>query len=257
MKFVLAFVFSIVFLGNSFSMCTWSGIQVYPTANSIPSNSWIIIEGYASSQAIIDSLNKGYTVYLESDGSKIPLEIKEFHKSTYNLTQAVLVPTKRLTIGKTYALKIDNLTERDQDALTKWNPNTKQHEPISWTITNETDKLSPELLATPVLIDKEYIHFGCGPAINTIFKITAKDDSSILVKTQLVHMKTGEKTTYILTLDESGKLSVGHGMCSGEFSYRNKGKYKIRFCLFDSNGNSYNIWSNWIEFDSPKPDLGF
>jgi hypothetical protein len=255
MKFILVLTLSLFLANTSFSRCTWSGITVFPTTSSITSNSWIIIEGYASSQPIIDSLNKGYRVYLESGNSKIPLEVKELHKGTFRLTQAILVPTKKLTIGKTYYLKIDNLSEEENNDLTKWNPNTRQHEPISWRITDETDALSPELLELPELIDKAYTRYGCGPAIHTLFKISTKDKSDILVKTQLIDLKSGEETTYILTLDDSNQLSVGHGMCSGAFSYRNEGKYKIRFCLFDSNGNSYNIWSNWIIFDSPKPEI--
>jgi len=238
-------------------MCSWSGIYVYPKSNTITSNSWIIIEGYASSQSIIDSLNNGYSVYLESDGSKIPLQLKEFNKGGFRLTQAILVPTKKLTIGKTYFLIIDNLNEREKEFLTRWNSTTKKHEPISWLITDETDILSPVFLELPKLIDKKYIQYGCGPAVHAIFKISAKDKSDILVKTQLIDLKSGEKTTYFLTLEDSGQLSVGHGMCAGAFSYKNDEKYKIRFCLFDNNGNSYDIWSNWIHFKSPKRELPF
>ncbi len=257
MKLILTIILSLFLANHSYSMCSWSGVFVYPTTSSIKSNSWIILEGYASSQPMIDSLNKGYTVYLESGSTKIPLRVEHVYKGSFRLTQAILIPTKKLIIGKTYYLKIDNLNNTEKETLTKWNSDTRSHEPISWLITDEMDTYSPELLELPKLIDKEYIRYGCGPAIHTIFKILVKDKSDILVKTQLVDLTNGQETTYFLTLDDSGLLNVGHGMCSGAFNYRDKGKCKIRFCLFDSSGNSYNIWTNWINFDSPNGELDF
>jgi hypothetical protein len=210
-----------------------------------------IIELNKTSEVILTSLNKKYPVYLESEGHKVKLNVKSTYKGLFELTQAILEPDEKLIAGRTYQLKIDKLDEFESSLVSRWNSELGKDEPITWKVDGGTDTETPELLNIPELVDKRTIHYGCGPAIYADFKIQAKDESELLVKTELVDLESGESTTYFLNFDDTDTLSVGHGMCSGAFDYKENGKYKVRFSLMDICGNENEKWTAWIEFDSP------
>ena len=169
----------------------------------------------------------------------------------FHLTQAILTPNEKLISGRTYYLKIDNLDKYEETLLTKWNSETNESEAISWKVEGGTDTRTPESLNQPKLVDKRTIYYGCGPAIYLDFKFQVKDESEILIKTELMDLESSESTTYCLSFKNTDTLSVGHGMCSGEFNYKENHKYKVRFSLMDVCGNENKEWTAWIEFDSP------
>lgn len=210
----------------------------------------IILEGYGTSQKIINLLNKDYPVYLETEGHKVKLNIKGTYKGMHALTQAIMVPEQKLISGKTYELKIDNLSPLDKSELLRWNSKLKKRETINWKVSG-IDNSIPEFINEPKLLDKKTVQYGCGPAVYADFNIQTKDDSELLLKTELVDTKNGESTIYFLIANKSGKISVGHGMCSGAFGYKKDGQYKIRFSLMDICGNEGNNWTAWIKFESP------
>ena len=250
-KTILTFLIGIIFTGLTFAKCTSSGLLTFPKNGTIKQNSLIMIEGYATSQKIINSLNQDYPIYLQSEGHKVKLNVKSTYKGMFEITQAILQPDEKLIAGRTYQLIIDKLDEFDKALLTKWNSETNESEPITWKVDDGTDTETPKLLNQPELIDKKTIHYGCGPAIYADFKIQTKDESGLLIKTELMDLESGESTTYFLSFEDSEILSVGHGMCSGAFDYRENEKYKIRFSLMDICGNENLEWTTWIEFESP------
>ncbi|MEM1357206.1 MAG: hypothetical protein AAGF89_03365, partial [Bacteroidota bacterium] len=73
----------------------------------------------------------------------------------------------------------------------------------------------------------------------------------LLVKTELASLESGKANIYFLKLDQSGKVNVGHGMCSGAFTYKRSGKYKVRFSLMDICGNESEKWTEWVVFNTP------
>ena len=58
----------------------------------------------------------------------------------------------------------------------------------------------------------------------------------------------------------NNKLKVGHGMCSGAFIFKQKGKYKVRFTPMNIDGQELTK-TEWKTFESPfasnKNKLGF
>ena len=242
---------SFIFINTTFAMCSWSGLWSYPTKNTIKANSWIILEGYGASQDIIDSLNKGYEVYLESDGEKIPLNVRYSNKGGFRLTQSVLTPSKKLVVGKTYYLKVNNTGKNEQSPLKRWNTKLKKYEPVSWRITKGMDTASPTFLKQPKMINTRTVHYGCGPAVYAMFNVPVMGQSEVHIKTQLVSIENKDTTTYFLNFSKPDTIEVGHGMCSGAFNFERKKTYKIRFMLFSASGNSDNKWSNWVLFNSP------
>ncbi len=195
MKIILSFLVGVILTGQAFARCSSHGIWTYPKNGILKQNSWIIVEGYATSQKIINSLNQDYPVYLESEGHKVKLNVKNVYKGQYQLTQAILEPNEKLIAGRTYFLKIDNLDKDEKTLLTIWNSETNKNEPITWKIDGGTDTETPVLKNQPELVDKSFIHYGCGPAVKADFKIRAKDESDVLVKTELVDLESGESTT--------------------------------------------------------------
>jgi hypothetical protein len=62
--------------------------------------------------------------------------------------------------------------------------------------------------------------------------------------------KTNQTTTYYLTPDKEF-FSIGHGMCSGAFRFREGQEFKATFDLVDASRN-INIWSDAkVKFEKP------
>ena len=234
-----------------FADCDGDGLWALPRSGSIKQNSKFVLTGYFRSQRIVTSLNKKYPIYLESDQHKVKLIVKNTYKGMFELTQAILYPEEKLIAGKTYVLKIDNLDQFENSLLFRRNAKIDQKEPIAWTIEEGTDNQNPLFLSPPELVDKRTIHYGCGPEVYADFKIKVTDESELLFQTEFVDIKSGNSTIYVLNLDDTETLSVGHGMCAGAFEYKENGQYKVRFLLMDICGNNNNEWTSWIKFDSP------
>lgn len=251
MRYLLYIIFCVTISSKVFADCSSSGIWAYPSTSELNQNSIIVIEGYARSQRVIDSLNLGYHIYLESGKQKIELEVIETCKGMFSITQALLRPKSKLIEGNTYNLKISNLGEWENRRLTKWNSEKKEYESISWKVSSKIDYENPKWITEPKLVDKTTTWYGCGPAVYAVFDFRISDSSYSLIKTEVYNIKTKEINAYYLTLNDDGKLDVGHGMCSGAFDFQEKQQYKIRFSLTDISGNSNNKWTNWLNFDSP------
>ncbi|GAA5024054.1 hypothetical protein GCM10011506_07350 [Marivirga lumbricoides] len=251
MRYLFLVIFNLCILGEVLADCSSGGIWVYSTTTELNQNSIIVVEGYARSQRIIDSLNISYFIYLESGEQRIELDVLERCKGMFSITQALVRPKSKLTKGKTYTLKISNLDEWENRIWTKWNSEKEEYEPISWKVNDKLDEENPKWIKEPKLVDKTIIWYGCGPAIYVIFDLKINGLSNSLIKTELYNTNTKEENTYYLIMGEDGKLEVGHGMCSGAFDFEENSQYKIRFSLMGSSGNSDEKWTNWITFDSP------
>jgi len=251
MKKTLLILFSIFFTGHLFAKCDFSGLSTFPANGTIKQNSWIILEGYAESQKIINSLNQDYPIYLEAKGHKVKLNVKDVFKGMFRVTQAILIPEENLIPGNIYYLKIDKLKKSQRSLLTIWNSENNESEPIAWKVKSGIDISIPVFNSVPKLIDNTKTHYGCGPEIHADFKFEATDDSELLIKTEFVNIKSGETNIYHLNISEINILSVGHEMCSGAFEFEENEKYKVRFNLMDICGNGNNEWTDWIEFESP------
>jgi hypothetical protein len=76
-----------------------------------------------------------------------------------------------------------------------------------------------------------------------------------LDKTEVVEIATNTRTSFYLMSYEN-KLDVGHGMCSGAFTYKNSGKYKVRFLPMNIDGKELQP-SDWTTFESPHINSPF
>jgi len=252
MKKLLILVFVSFFSFSLFADCGFGGIGVFPIGNEISKNSIIMIEGYAMSQKTIKNLQEGNQAYLKSGNHIVELKMIDIFIGEYRLTQAILKPEEELIVGKEYRLEIDSLSRFDH--IYKRGAYNK---PVSWKVKDEIDNEKPFWRSEmrPKFLNTSRIEYGCGPAVYAHFQVKINDTSETLVKTEVMDLKTEKSTIYYLT-SKDGKLDIGHGMCSGAFSLRKKGKYKVRFDLMDASGNSFGRWSEWTTFINSSTKMG-
>jgi hypothetical protein len=228
--------------GRASAECNSWGISVWPRTNEISLNSLIIIEGYFSSQEVIRGLNKKYTIYLKADTTIISLDVIKTYEGQYSLTQALLRPTSKLISKTTYTLHIDSLDQYEKEDF--------YSNSFKWTVTDRMDNEPPNWLRTPILFNKQKIHYGCGPAKFVDFCVCYQDNSSVVIFAKLKEIKTDKIYEYLVTPD-STLLRIGHGMCAGEFDFEDGEKYEISFGLMDASGNRNDTLTKPIQFNSP------
>lgn len=247
-KLILLFLltFSISYVKAS---CAWSGLYAFPKGTSIKTNSMIVIEGYGDSQKIIEQLNDKFPVYLVNGNEKISLKIKETCVGQFHLTQAILFPEKSLKVGVKYTLVIEKLENKNE--FTRWNSELKKREPIVYTVEDGVDTEKPIFNSLPKEISKSLEYLGCGPAIYVDFTCDVKESSEYLVKTTVKSLTSGIITTYYVEPGKN-KISIGHGMCSGEFNFTDGEEYEIEFTLVDASGNETPWTGDRIKFTRPS-----
>ena len=232
-----------------FAVCSMSGMSFFPETKEIGLNSKFIIQGYAFNQKTINSL-KNRKVYLKSEsGELIELNLEEFYTGQMQLTQAIFCPTTELKPNTKYFLKYSDQTENEGREMKQYNREKKVREKVYW---KTTDKKELETLNSNLNVEfekTEVIHYGCGPSANAIFDVKNKSESEIWYKTEVVDLSTNNKKVFYIK-EWNGKLNVGHGMCSGAFTYKNKGKYKVRFTPMNTDGKSLKT-TDWTTFESP------
>lgn len=247
MKNILVLLIALLQINFAWSDCMSGGINAYPKSSAISSNSIIIVEGFGTAQKIIDSINNKYPVYLQSGQKKVKLKVKYTLKGNFNLTQVILIPEKPLEVGKTYELKIDENPHR----LTRYNPSSGSFENITWTVKKPIKRPLLAFNSPPKHQKGSYEMFGCGPAAYTHFEIDISTKKEIFIKVDLFDITDSTTVTYCLPYENLKTLDVGHGMCSGAFNFTKNNQYKIRFKLFDFQGNKSAGNSEWIKFKSP------
>jgi hypothetical protein len=247
-KIILIFILIFTAL-NGFSKCASSGLYFWPTKPTISQNSIFVIDGYATSQEIINGLGSVYKVFLKSKTQKIKLAIQELLVGQYSLTQAVLKPETALSMGEEYELLIENLGD-SEGLVSKYNSTTGQREKIKWTIIKNDDTIPPSWTTIPKYTNSTNQMYGCGPATFVDFSFSAIDSSEFLIRTTVKNMSTQKETTYYLTSTEK-TISIGHSMCSGAFNFNNGSKFEVEFSLFDASGNITKWTGDRIPFKSP------
>ncbi len=252
MKSVCLLLLTFVLFGfNSFADCAGTGLSIFPYQKEIRTNNLFLLEGYAKSQHIINSLNKDFPVYLKSGKEMVKLEVVETHTGQFNLTQALLKPEKPLTLGKEYVLVIEHLPEYEY--FGNYNQKTRKYDPISYFVNLPDDLAAPKWTNLPQEKSKSLAHFGCGPSIHVEFGFDISDDSNVFVRTTVKGKKNGTTTTYLLVYSGEG-VSIGHGMCSGAFSFNDGDEYDVQFELLDISGNALSDKSEWIAFTKPTDE---
>ncbi len=251
MKNIFIIILGTFFTITSYADCAWSGLWVIPTGQTVKQNSIFIVTGYGGSQKVILELNKKHKIYLKNGYDYIKLMVIDTCVGQFALTQAVLKPEVELTAGVKYTMYIDGLPDSDQ--LKRYNNNTKQYEPVTYFVNNEKDTEKPVLTALPKEIDKSYALYGCGPAQHVIFDLPVKDNSDIIIKGTVKNLGSKKETTFYISPNKD-RIEIGHGMCSGAFTFDDSKNYEVKFSFMDTSGNITDMSGDAIPFTKPTED---
>lgn len=224
-------------------MCSFAGINIWPQQQFISTNSIFVIEGFSHSQNLIRELNKKNKIYLTCGTELIGIQIVKILKGQFSLTQAILKPEQELSIGKTYELHIDSLDRFDKN----------EFKTFKWTVNNSADKETPSWRNEPSYKGKNYTAFGCGPEKYVNFCGNYSDNSPTLIYAKVFDKTKNTSSDYFLT-SNNDNLALGHGMCSGEFSFDKETKYEVQFGLMDASGNENFNMTEPISFTSPTKE---
>lgn len=251
MKNILLIFLSFLLSYNANADCSGYGISIFPSNNSIKQNSIFMLEAYAHSREIIDDLNSKYPIYLQSGDKIVKLIVGEKYDSQFELSQVLLKPESTLEPGLEYELKIDNLPEYND--LRRYNRDTEEYEKITFNIEDSEDTEKPILNSKPIRIDESFAMYGCGPAMSVIFDLPISDDSEVLIKTTVKSLKSKKETTYYIE-PGNNQISVGHGMCSGAFTFNEGDEYEVEFEFMDASGNIISWSGERIKFKKPSDE---
>ncbi len=258
--FLLFFLSCFAFVNYLKAECSDWHTHFYPSKNTLTPKGIIIFQGFGGANFIIRGLEKEYPIFLKSGNHKVKLKVK-FVNEGYGTLQAVLEPVETLKIGETYELVIENYEPKDEyHTFTKYNTtNNKTEKPI-WKIEENTKEKNNKNITTwenlPVVGEKNYEEFGCGPAIQVIFSAKIKSNSDYYIKATITNKKTNVAKTYLFDAlndkNPKGNIVIGHGMCSGSFGFGEEKEYSIVFDLVDLEGNSMKMETKAINFERPE-----
>ncbi len=251
MRQLLIIIIGLFWTVSAYADCRGEGLYVFPSGQTIKQNAILVLDGYAHSQKVILGLNKEYHIYLKSGDKKVNLYVKEIRVGLFQLTQAVLTLESQLEAGLEYELLIDSLPKTE--SLTRYNELTNKHEPIKYTVVSGIDTDKPVLTSRPKEIDKSYVRFGCGPAMSVNFVFPIKDSSEVIIKTTVKNLTSRIETTYYI-VPRNNQIEVGHGMCSGAFTYDDNNNYEVEFSFMDASGNTTTWTGDRIKFTKPKDE---
>ena len=255
MKKIILFLILILNVNFSFADCSSNGMQFLPNSKTISLNPMFIIEGYYYSQQTIISFENRKVYLVSENGEEINLKLIQILKGQMSLTQAIFKAETQLKPKTKYFIKYSNETPSEISERKKWNEISKKNEVIFW-VTNESEnfeELKPNL---NIKFDKtEVIHYGCGPSANANFDTSNTNNLEIWYKTEVVDISKNTKHIYYLTSYEN-KISVGQDMCSGAFTYKKNGKYKVRFIAMNIDGKELKP-TEWTIYESPFANGNF
>lgn len=229
--------------------CAMSGMTYYPVQKEISLNPRILIQGYATDQKTIMGF-KDLPPYLETEtGEKIMLKLLNMNKGQMSISQTIFKTAVPLNPNTDYYLNFQRAEQNKKENPSRYNYKKKERERIVWSTTNMKDLESLNYQLDISFQKTQVEWYGCGPSANAIFEVENPENREIWYRTEFVNLETGKKTTYILQMREN-KLYVGHGMCSGAFTYSKTGNYKVKITPMNIGGEPLKS-TGWFEYKSP------
>jgi hypothetical protein len=241
------YVITFIFFATSFiteqlfGKCGAGDISIWPQTKTISETPTFIIEGYGFEQETVKHLNQKGNMFLISENEYIPLSIKII-KGKIALTQAIIRPLKKLSVGKTYKLVFPNSSKHEKNELGK--------QGIEWIVVSEKKSYS-KWKCEPRLFQYIYEEQSCGPHKIVKFCCEILSNSPTAIHARLFEESTNKISEYYL-LNDSNIIEVGRKMCSGAFDFIDKSGYYIDFALLNSSNNDQEEFTKPIHFISPR-----
>jgi hypothetical protein len=226
--------------------CASGSLSVLPAGKSVAPNTLFILEGYGQEQKIIHELGKAHKIWLETTQQKVYLDVQEICVSSFSLTQAILRPRQPLKAGYVYTLHIDGLARPEH---IYHNGGGEEHP--AFFVDMEKDETAPVVLGEAVVTGSSVQHYGCGPSEYVSVEMKNTEKNGLLVKVNLKDLQTGEIVSYYIS-SHAEAFSIGHGMCSGAFSFTQGHEYEATLELMDLCGNKTPYTGAPLRFKAPE-----
>lgn len=242
MKNLLLIFFSFCSILQLQAKCGGSGIIVeYPSHNDeISTQATVILKAFGGSRYSLKQFGNSYPVYLVSQNDKVKLIQEELHHGDFNWSQALFRTERALKEGDSYKLVFEKISTKMKASI--------YGNKVSWKAIKNSKINKISLTKKIKYIDGGWTKMGCGPAVYSNYAIDDNIDKPIVVAVEIENITTGEISCFNV-ITKNGKISVGHGMCSGPFVYKQNDDYKIRF---KNNMHKKNkTWTNWLPCNNP------
>lgn len=228
-------------LGTAAADCA-SSSPPHPLAPAavLPTNASIVVERFNVSGGLRPALEKG-SLSLAGPGGPVPLRLTTAYAGGMFMEQAVLVPAKALQANGQYQLQLPGAPK-----------------PFSLQVGAQADTTPPVWRTAPQVRESSYTRMGCGPSIGVAIEVPVSDESQqvfVLAQVRPLDAPKEEPARYLLT-PQKGKISLGHGMCSGAFKLKPKARYEVKLVAVDLAGNETPAPGAPLNILGPSPTDG-
>jgi len=235
--------------------CTSRGIWVKTLQDSLANGDLILLEAYARSINILDSLGSKYPVYLQSAAHKVELEIIEYYKGQVSISRVYLKAKAPLKEGDYYEFHIDNLDPYHEYHLKEREKKGDEGQYKGWWIAKRKSLPVPPQMNPPIFLETTFEFMGCGPEGFIKFELDSSYLKNYEIKVELFNHNSQTSDIYILQNSMGNQLWVGRDMCSGAFNFLSNHSYKVRFCLRNARGEE-SEWTEWMKAPNPNSSNG-
>ncbi len=232
------------FSSQAQATCSWWYLGTLPQIGekNVPMNvkPFFSIYGYKRNVAF-SMLKQGVLV---GGMDKVPFRVNVMPSShsSFQMLYVVLEPTKTLKANTLYHLVLPEPVKSNKQSNMEWIRN--ELAAFSFTTGSKVDREAPKTFTRITSQGYKKARFGCGPARNIRMKVEGRDDNQTPVKklryVYKVNWTNGKQSkSFVVHGDKAwgDEVSLGHGMCSGNFHAFRTGTYTIQVKSVDYAGN--------------------
>jgi hypothetical protein len=196
----------------AYAECASQAFWAWPSAGtSLPPNGVILLTGYGADQATVEGIAALKPSLTSDSGDVMPLVVVETRRGKADVSKALLRAKGPLP-SATYHLTFEVA------APAHWASSLAD---ATWTVSGPADTTPPAGAAPPTSASGKRVEFGCGPAVTAQVTAPLTDDNPtkpILFDVTLTDPKGATEQMWVEVASPGEPLSLGHGMCSGDFS---------------------------------------
>ena len=207
---------------NTYSICSFKGISVWPNESSIHTNSIFILEINTIQNPHFNS--KSNEFYLQSNFDKIKLNILKEYQCEFNLNQYLTKPEFDLKPNTEYKLILTSKEDKNECYNSK----------LIWTTKNKKTEFNSNWIEAPKLLGSNFQSLGCGEIKTIEFSAKLENEMQHAV---LVQLEKNNSNFEFFTFVQQGKIQFGKGFHCGEINLIEGQDYQANFKLMDNTGH--------------------
>ncbi|TNE44146.1 MAG: hypothetical protein EP343_30810 [Deltaproteobacteria bacterium] len=232
------------FASQAQAKCSWWYLSTLPKKGEkhVPMNvkPFFAIYGYKRNVAL-GLLKRGVLVGGMHKVS-VKVNVMPSSSSSFQMLYVVLEPTQALKANTLYKLVLPEALKPNKQSNTSWI--RKDLTEFSFTTGSRVDREAPKTFTSIKSQGYKKVRFGCGPARTIRMKVEGRyDDQTPVKKLRYVYNVTWthgkQSKSFVVHGDKAwgDEVSLGHGMCSGNFHAFRTGTYTIQVKSVDYAGN--------------------